>query len=140
MRGYYHVYAHGAGKLCDTRYWRLYLLASRHDKVAELVYHDHDIRHVLMAVGKPQLVMNELVVVFVYLLHVGQFEHVVAVIHELAQRVERSHHLLHVGDDRLVLILRQRGHIVGGYLVVDAELHLLWVHEYELQLVWMLLV
>ena len=84
--------------------------------------------------------MNELIVVLINLLHIRHLQQVVAMIHQLTERVERTHNLLHVRDNRLILILRETGHIVRSNLVVDTEFHLLRVHEHKLQLVRMLLI
>ena len=93
-----------------------------------------------MTVGEPQLVVDKLIVIFVNLPYLRLLQQVVAMVHELTERVERAHHLLHVGDDRLILVLRQGGHVVGRNLIVDAELHLLRVDQYELQLIRVLLI
>ena len=80
-----------------------------------------------------------LVVIFLDVARSCQFQQVVAMVHECAEALERAHHLGHVGNDRLVVVVHLR-HEVVGYGGIDAELNLLRVDEHKLQLVGMLLV
>ena len=93
-----------------------------------------------MPLRKVEVVVDELVVVFLNLLYLSHLQHVVPVVHELAQGVESPYNLVDIRDDRLVLVFGQRCHVVRCYLVVYGELHLLRVYKYEFQLVGVFLV
>ena len=64
----------------------------------------------------------------------SHLQKVVAGVHELAETVERTHHLLHVGDDRFVII-RHHSHEMVGDGRIHAELNLLGVDEHKLQFI-----
>ena len=64
LRGDDHVDTHGTCQLCDACDGQFYLLAGRHDEVAELVDNDHDIGHELVAVLGVELAVLELLVIF----------------------------------------------------------------------------
>ena len=93
-----------------------------------------------MSVGELQLVVNELIVILIDLLHLRLLQQIIAVIHQLAERIERTHHLLHIGNDRLLLILGKGCHVMRRDSAIHAELHLLRVDQHKLQLIWVLLI
>ena len=93
-----------------------------------------------MTVVRVEPVVKVKSVIVLYLVHTCGLEQVVAMVHQCAERVERAHHLLHVGDDGLVVVLGQTGHEVLGYLVVGGKLHLLGVYQHKLQFIGVLLV
>ena len=133
------MYSHGTCQLCDTCYRHFHLLACCHDKVAELVDDYYDVRHELVSQFGVELMAQILVVVFLQIACSCHFQQVVAVVHKGAEALERAHHLGHVGNDGLVVVVNLC-HEVVGYWGVDAELHLLRVDEHKLQLVGVLLV
>ena len=132
LRGNDHVHAYGAGQLGDAGNGQFHLLACRHDEVAELVDDDNDVRHELVAVFRIELARLELGVVLLDVAHLGLFQQVVAVVHELAQALERLHHLCNVGDDGVVAVgYHGQEMLLDG--CVDGELHLLGVDHDKLQ-------
>ena len=133
------MYADCTCQLCDTCDRHLHLLACSHDKVAELVDDNHDVRHELVSVFRIESAVQELVVIFLYITRTGELQQVVAVVHECTQTLQCAYHLRNVGDDRFVVVVNLRHEVVGDRRV-DAELHLLRVDEHQLQFVRMLLV
>ena len=93
-----------------------------------------------MTLGEVELVVDELLVIFFNVTRASHLQKVIARVHELAEGVQRSHHLRHIGNDRLFLVLGKRCHEVVGEGRVDAEFNLLRVYQHELQLIGMLLV
>ncbi len=92
-----------------------------------------------MAVLRVQAPADELGVVLLDVAHLGILEQLVALVHFNAKAVQRGHHLLRVGDDRFALA-RQLGQEVPLDLVEEGELHLLRIHQHELDLARVLLV
>ena len=140
MRSYHHVHAHGTGQLGDAGNGQLHLLAGGHNEVAELVDDHHDVRHELMAVVRIELTRLEFGVVLLDVAHLGLLQQVVAVVHELAEAFERLHHLGHIGDDGVLVVVGYLGQemvLDGG---IDGELHLFGVDHHEFQLGRMFLV
>ena len=139
LRCYYHVYAHCACQLRDARYRHFHFFACCHNKVAKLVDYHHDVGHVFVAFGEVELVVDELVVIFLNVSCPGKLQHVVAVIHERAQTLKGAHHLGHVGYYGFVVGIHLSHEMVGNGRV-DTEFHLFRVDEHKLKLVGMLLV
>ena len=61
--------------------------------------------------------------------HFGLLEQVVAVVHELTQALERLHHLGHVGDDGVFVLIGNLGQEVPFDGCIDGELHPIKVLE-----------
>ena len=132
--------AYGARQLSDTRYRQLYLFAGSHYQVAKLVDYHHDIWHKLMSVLRIELAVLEFLVVFLDVARSRYLQQVVACVHLLAQRVERAHHLGHVGDDGFGSLVGHHCEEVLFERSIDRELHLLGVNEHYLQFCRMLLI
>ena len=131
--------AHGAGQLGNAGNGQLDVLAGGHDKVAELVDDHHDVGHVLMSFLRIELAVDELLVILLDIAHVGQLQEVVARVHLHADRIEGLHHLGDIRNDGLSVAgkLGQEMMLNDG---IDAELHLLGVHQHEFQFRRMLLI
>ena len=142
LGGYHHVDANGTCQLCDTCNRQFYFLAGSHDQIAEFIDDYHDVRHIVVSVGKLQLVVDEFVVVFLDVAGSGHLQQVVSVVHQLAERVQRANHFRHIRDDGLFFscVVGNLCHEVVHDGCIDGELHLLGVYQHELQLVGMLLI
>ena len=129
-------------QLGNTCYRKLYLLAGCHDEVAKLVDDNNDVRHILVTIGNTQSVVHKLSVIFLDVLRTSLLQEVVAGIHKFTETVQCTDNLRNVGDDSFLFagLVRHLCHKVVYYRSIDAELHLLRVDEYELQLVRMFLV
>ena len=92
-----------------------------------------------MSLLRIEAMIEELVVIFLNVSCSGEFQQVVAMVHERAKTLQRAHHLCYVGDDGFVIVVHLRHEVIGNGRV-DAELHLLRVDKHQLQLVRMLLV
>ena len=108
------MYAHGTCQLCYSCYRHLYLLSRRHDKVSELIDDDDDVRHESMAFLRVEVMVEELFVIFLYVPDTSVLKHVVALVHKHTETLQRLHHFLYVGDDRLFLVLLQCCHEMTG--------------------------
>ena len=139
LRGNHHVHAHGTRQLRDAGDGQFHFLAGSHDEVAELVDNHHDVWHILVPGFRVEAARLKLGVVFLDVPHLGFFEQVVAVIHELAEAFERLHHFRHVGDDG-VFAVGDFGEEVVFNRGVHAKLHLLRVYHHEFQFGGVLLV
>ena len=135
-----HVDTHGTCQLGDTGDGQLHLLTGGHDQVAELIDHHDDIRQEPMPVVGIQLTGNELLVILLDIMGTGNLQQVVTRIHLLTERVQRTHHLRHVGDDRIGILVGHLGQEVVGDGLIETELHLLRVHKHDLQLCRVLLI
>ena len=133
------MYADGTGQLGQTGYGLLYLAAGRHKQVRELVDDHYDIRHVLVSLVGVELAGEEFLVVLLDIAHGCGLEQVIAVVHQLAQRAESIDHPLGIGDDGL-LSVRKLGQIMLLQWRIERKLHLLRVHQHELEFRRMLLI
>ena len=133
------MYTYGTGQLSDAGNGEFYLLAGSHDEVAKLIDDDHDVGHVLVSLLGVELAVDELVVILTQVAYASCLEQVVAGVHLHTKRLEGLHHLGDVGDDGIFAVgeLGQEVLLDGG---VDAELHLLGIDHYELQLGGVLLI
>ena len=95
---------HGARLLCDASDGHFDLTPGGHDQVAELVDNNNDVRHVFVSLVWTEATVDELFVVVLDVAHMRPREQFVAVVHLLAEGVERVHHLSEVRDDRLLLV------------------------------------
>ena len=104
LRGDDHVYPRGARLLRQTGDGLLHLLANGHHQIGELVHDEHDVGHQLVPIQAAKLARAYLLVVLLDVAHGAacRLELAVAVVHLDAERIERSHHPTHVGDDSLV--------------------------------------
>ena len=140
LSGDNHVNTYGTSQLSDAGYGQLNLLTGSHNQIAELINDDHDIRHKVMSVFGVQLAVAELLVVFLQVAGAGFLQQVVAVVHLYAEALQRVHHFLYVGDNRLVVLVLDLCQEVIDYRRIDAELHLLRVNHHQLQLCRVLLI
>ena len=137
-----HVYADGSCQLCDAGNGKLYLLACRHDEVAEFVDDNNDVGHVAMPVVRVELAVAELLIILLDVFGVGFLQQVVAVVHLEAKALKRLNDLIDVCDNGLFLVL-VAFHLSQEVVddgAVEVELHLLRVNHNQLQLCRMLLV
>ena len=93
-----------------------------------------------MTVVGIQLTGDEFLVVFLDVMGSGNLQQVVAGVHLLTERIQRAHHLRHISDDRVGILIWHLCKEVVGDGLVKTEFHLLWVDEYDLQLGGMLLI
>ena len=103
LGGYYHVDTHCTCQLGNTCYRQLYLLACCHDQVTELIDDYHYVGQEPMPVVGIELAVSELLVILLQVLGMGCLQQIIALIHLYAQRLQGLHHLVHIGDDRLIL-------------------------------------
>ena len=98
------MYACGTRLLGQTGDGLLHLLADGHHQIGELVHDEHDVGHQLVPLQAAELARAYLLVVLLDIAHGAacRLELAIAVVHLDAERIERSHHSTHVGDDRLV--------------------------------------
>ena len=82
------------------------------------------------------LALGKLDVVLLDVAALRRFEQFVTLVHFHAQAVQRGHHFAGVRDD-WVFAVWQLGQVVTNDLVVQRELHLLGVHQDQLQRRWM---
>ena len=69
-----HVDTHRTRQLGDTGNRQLYLFTRRHNQVAELVNHHHNVRHKLMSLFRIQLTINKLLIILLNIAHVRGFQ------------------------------------------------------------------
>ena len=139
LRGDDHMDTHGTRQLGGTRNRQFDLLTGCHNQVAELINHDYDIRHEPMSLFRIQFAVDEFLVILLDVAHMGSFQQVVAGIHLHTERVQRLHHLGHVGDDGIFAIGQFGKEMVFDHRI-DAEFHFLGVDKHELQFSRMLLI
>ena len=139
LSGKNHVYANGSRFLSQAHKRRFNLFARLHDKVAELIDDEHNIRHITVSVVRVELMLHKACIIVLDVALAGFFKQAVAVFHLSHKRVERWHHLLGIGDYGTVFF-RQLCQIVMLELRIEAEFNHLWVDKHKLQLSRMFLV
>ena len=130
---------HRTGQLGNTADRQFHLLAGCHNQVAELINDDDDVRQEAVTVLRIQLAVDKLRVIFLDVTASRVLQELVTVVHFHTQRVQRLHHLRHVGDDG-ILSVGQLGQEVTLNRRVDGKFHLLRVNNDELQLTGVFLV
>ena len=135
-----HMDTHGTGQLGDTGDRQLNLLAGGHNQITELIDDHHDIWHIPVTTARRDLTVDELPVVLLDISGTHLLQQVVAGIHQLTERVQRPYHLRHVGDDGIGIVIGHLRQEMVDQRIVDRELHLLRVHEHDLQLCGVLLI
>ena len=132
LSGKNHVYANGSRFLSQAHKRRFNLFARLHDKVAELIDDEHNIRHITVSVVRVELMLHKACIIVLDVALAGFFKQAVAVFHLSHKRVERWHHLLGIGDYGTVFF-RQLCQIVMLELRIEAEFNHLWVDKHKLQ-------
>src|SRR5690606_723835 len=127
------MYSYRTSKLCKPRDWHFDFLACGHDQIRELIDHQHDERKVLMSLLRTESSLDELLVVFPDVSRACFLQQIVTIIHLDAKRIERMHHLLRIGDDR-IFFSRKLCEIMILDVTIDTKLHLLRIDEHELEL------
>ena len=126
-------------QLCNASDWQLHFLSSGHDKVSKLVDHDNDIRHVFMSTFRIKLMAEEFLVILLNIPCTSDLQHIIAMVHECTERLQCSHHLCNISDDRALIFINSSHEMISNR-TVNRELHLLRVNEHNLQLVRMLFI
>ena len=134
-----HVDTHSTSQLGDTCNRQLHFLTSRHDQVTKLINHHHDIRQETMSMVRIQTATVESFVIFFDIAHLGHLQQIIAGIHLSTQRVKRTHHLLHIRHHRLFGIFQLCQEMMVKF-AIHAKLHLLRIHQHQLQFCRMLLI
>ena len=141
-----HVDTYGTRQLGDTGDRQFNLLTGSHDQIAELIDDHYDIRHKAVShtgrggVLRNDLTLQELLVILLDIACADFFQQVITLVHQLTEGVQRAHHLRHIGDDGIGIVVGHLRQEVVDERVVDRELHLLRVYKYDLQFSRMFLV
>ena len=86
------------------------------------------------------LSFQELLVILLDVTCADLFQQVITFIHQLTERVQCAHHLRHVGDDGIGIVIGHLRQEVVDEWVVDRELHLFRVYKHNLQFCGVLLI